>query len=404
MTGSRASVLRVLVLGHLVRGPVGGMAWHHLQYVLGLHRLGHDVWFLEDSQDYPACYDPARGVVDADPTYGLAFAGRALADVGLAGRWAYYDAHKDRWHGPAADRADELCATAEVLLDMSGKNPARPWFAAIPHRVLVDTDPLFTQLRHLEDPAEMARARGHSAFLTFGESIPKGRSRVPDDGLPWRATRQPIVLDAWAGTPSTTPSLSGDPPARLTTVMLWDSYRPREHAGEMYGMKSASMQAFLALPARVGGKVRIELAAGGPGLPADELRARGFALVDPLVVAREPADYRCYLAGSHAEFSVAKQGYVASRCGWFSERSAAYLACGRPVLVQDTGFSAWLPVGEGVLAFDDLDGALVAIEDLLARYPLHCRRARELAADFFDAGQVLARLLDDVFSGEVEPA
>src|SRR5690606_33255077 len=160
----------------------------------------------------PACYDPARGVVDADPTYGLAFAGRALADVGLAGRWAYYDAHEDSGHGPAADRADERCATAEGRLDMSGKNPARPWFDALRNRVLVDTDPLFTQLRHLEDPAEMARARGHSAFLTFGESIPKGRSRVPDDDLPWRATRQPIVLDAWAKA-SPTPSLSGGAPA-----------------------------------------------------------------------------------------------------------------------------------------------------------------------------------------------
>src|SRR5262245_2274353 len=114
---ARCSSVRVIVLGHIVRGPVAGMAWHHLQYVLGLARLGHDVCFFEDSQDYPACYDPAEDRTSTDPTYGLRFAGDALTQVGLADRWAYWDAHTTRWLGPAADRAPGICASADVLLD-----------------------------------------------------------------------------------------------------------------------------------------------------------------------------------------------------------------------------------------------------------------------------------------------
>jgi len=383
---SRAGALRVIVLGHIVCGPVGGMAWHHLQYVLGLAKLGHDAWFLEDSQDYPACYDPSRGVTDADPTYGLRFADRTFELVGLPGRFAYWDAHTTRWLGPAAGRAPELCRTADVLLHMSGKNPLRPWLAEIPHRVLVDTDPPFTQIRHLEDPESLARARTHTAFATFGENIATASSRVPDDGLPWRATRQPIVLDAW-------PLVSAPRSGALTTVMLWESYAPRVFGGVRYGMKSESFARFADLPQRAG--PIFELAIGSPSTPKQELRAKGWTLLDPLEVARTAADYRAFLQRSRGEFGVAKHGYVEARTGWFSERSAAYLASGRPVVVQDTGFSSWLDADGGVLPFDDLSSAFARIEDLNRRYDHHCASARELAREYFDSDKVLTRLLAD---------
>jgi len=163
--------LRIVVLGYVVRGPIGGMAWHHLQYVLGLVRLGHDAWFVEDSDDYPGCYDPARHVVDADPTYGLAFAARAFRRLGLTERWAYHDAHGGGWMGPAADRAPEVCRSADLVLNLSGVNPLRPWLAEVPRRALVDTDPVFTQLRHLHDAGARAGAALHTHFFSFGEGI-----------------------------------------------------------------------------------------------------------------------------------------------------------------------------------------------------------------------------------------
>src|SRR5437867_2674268 len=130
--------MRIIVLGYIVRGPLGGMTWHHLQYVMGLVRLGHDAYFVEDSSDFPACYDPARNVTDADPAYGLKFAARAFTEVGLGNRWAYYDAHTARWLGPCADRILEVCASADLLLDLSPMDPLRPWLLEIPARALVD--------------------------------------------------------------------------------------------------------------------------------------------------------------------------------------------------------------------------------------------------------------------------
>src|SRR5258707_4583058 len=133
--------MRIVVLGYIVRGPIGGLAWHHLQYVAGLARLGHDVLFLEDSEDYPACYDPSRHVIDTDPTYGLRFADDAFSKLGLEHRWAYYDAHTTRFLGPAANGASDFCASADLALNISGVNPLRDWTREIPVRVLIDTDP-----------------------------------------------------------------------------------------------------------------------------------------------------------------------------------------------------------------------------------------------------------------------
>jgi len=381
------SSIRVIVLGHIVRGPVGGMAWHHLQFVLGLARLGHDVHFFEDSQDYPACYDPSTGRVGTDPTYGLEFT-RALFDrVGLGDRWTYYDAHRAVWHGPGADRAVDVCRDADVLLHMSGKSPLRPWHSEIPIRALIDTDPAFTQIRHLTDPDALSRARAHNVFLSFGENIAKPSSRIPDDGLPWRTTRQPIVRDCWPVAPAPADG-------RLTTVMLWDSYPAREHAGVRYGMKSASFEKLFDLPATAA--LPLELAVGGPGVPKDRLREAGWTVVDPLEVTRTPSDYQRYLRESKGEFSVAKHGYVVSNSGWFSERSAAYLASGRPVIVEDTGHSDWLNVDAGVLSYRNAAEALDAIDEVHRRYATHARAAREIAEAWFDSDKVLARLLADL--------
>jgi hypothetical protein len=386
--------LRILVLGYIVRGPLGGLAWHHLQYVMGLARLGHDVWFLEDSDDYPSCYDPVRNVTDTDPTYGLAFTGAAFGRVGLADRWAYHDAHTERWLGPAAPRARELAATAEVLLNLSAVNPLRPWLLQVPQRALVDTDPVFTQIRHLTEPTAMRRAREHTAFLTFGENyglepvaLGQSTSGIPADGLPWQPTRQPVVLDAWPVTP-------GRPGGRFTTVMQWESYPAREHAGIRYGMKAESFAPYIDLPAGAGPV--FELALGSPGAPRDLLRARGWRLRDPRRPTRDPWIYQRYLRHSKAEFGIAKHGYVVSESGWFSERTAAYLASGRPAVVQETGFSRWLPTGVGVIPFRSPAEALAGVAEVDARYPQHCRAAREVAAAHFDSDRVLSDLITRV--------
>jgi hypothetical protein len=383
---SSADRLRIIVLDSIVRLPMGGMAWHYLQYAMGLAALGHDVYSFGDSNDYQwSCYDPLRYVTDTDPSYGLGFAARTFDRVGLGDRWAYYDAHTTTWLGPCGHRAEELCASADLLINVGNANPLRSWSLGIPIRVLVDTDPAFTQIRNLTDPALRARAFQHTAFFSFGENIAGGHSTVPDDGLPWQSTRQPVVLDAW-------PVTKGPVRARFSTVMQWDSYAVREYQGQRYGMKSTSFEKYWELPARAGQV--FELALGSVSAPLSQLRDSGWVVCDPTEPSRDPWSYQDYIRESKGEFTVAKHGYVISHSGWFSERSAAYLASGRPVITEETGFSEWLPTGTGIFSFRDSEEAVAAIEEVDGRYEFHCRTARDIATEFFDSKRVLTRLIE----------
>jgi len=392
---SAGSRLRVIVLGYIVRGPVGGLASYFLQYLTGLARLGHDVYFFEVGDDYPSCYDPSRNLTDRDPTHGLRFATNIFDRVGLNDRWAYHDARTSDWLGPCADRIAEVCSTADLLLNVGGVNRLRPWLMEIPVRAFIDQDPVFTQVKHLTDSTARDRALHHTAFLTIGENIGRQKSSIPDDGLPWQATRQPVVLDAWPLTP-------GPRNGKFTTVMQWESYPAREYGGVRYGVKSDSFGPYLDLPDRVG---RIfELSVGGPAVPYDLLRKKGWEPRNPLEVTQNPWTYQHYIQQSKAEFSVAKQAYVATHSGWFSDRSAAYLASGRPVLLQETGFSDWLPTGAGLMAFSSPEDVLTGLENIQTRYEFHCRAARGVAEEYFDSRKVLSRLIECAMNSAPAPA
>ena len=388
-TPNRNSQLRIVVLGYIVRGPIGGMAWHHLQYVLGLKLLGHDVLFLEDSDDYPSCYDPSTHQVGTDATYGLAFAQRAFENLGLSDQWTYYDAHSAAWFGPAASRAVQFSREADVLLNVSGVNPLRHWVREIPVRIYIDTDPVFTQVRHLTNDRSLYQAKQHNAFFTFAELVSRPDCNVPFDGFDWQATRQPVVLDAW---PQRVPPETGF----LTTVMQWDSYPAVEYGGQRFGMKSDSFRQYQELPERV--SAQLEIALGGNSAPRGELVNLGWRLRDAIAVTRDPWTYQDYLSQSRGEFGVAKQGYVVSKSGWFSERTACYLASGRPAIVEDTGFSRIFPCGLGLLPFHDMDSAIHAIDHLQSKYRDHCEAACQLAKEYFDSTIVLTSLLERAFS------
>ncbi len=383
--------LKILVLGYIVRGPVAGMAWHHLQYVMGLVLLGHDVYFMEDSGDEACCcYDPTRHLSSPDPSYGLAFAARAFAQVGLADRWAYHDAHTGTWNGPQAGRMPQLCREADLLLNLSCANPLRPWARKVPIRVLIDTDPCFTQIRNLTDPARRRLTGAHTMFFSFGENLGRAGCTVPDDGFAWQPTRQPVVLDAW-------PVMSPPAGARFTTIMQWQSYRRQEFGGRRYGLKSASFRPYRELPSDFPG--RLELALGRGRRVAGSLRRAGWVVSDPLKISLALDDYRDYIRQSYGEFSVAKHGYVKSRCGWFSERSACYLASGRPVVVQETGFTDWLSTGAGVLAFDSPETACEQLARVETDWAAQSRAARAVAEEYFDSSRILTELLTRSMEG-----
>lgn len=381
--------LRIVILGYIVRMPLGGLSWHYLQYVRGLAQLGHDVYYIEDScffedKEYAYSYDPTRNSHN-DPSYGLRYSTEVFNRFGLGDRWAYYDAGSCTWHGPCADQIISVVRETDLLVNVGGVNPVRDWLMDIPFRVLVDTDPVFTQIRQLANPINRNLALQHNAFFTFGENIAANRSSVPDSMVPWQGTRQPITLDSWVAIP-------GPIEGRFTTVGAWDSYEAVEYNGIRYGMKSDSITPYYELPEKA--REIFEIGLFDPACPPAFLRLRGWSVRDARELTRDPWIYQQYIQESKAEFSVAKEGYVVTRSGWFSERSAVYLASGRPVVLQDTGFSDWLETGAGVIRFNTPEEALEGVQEINNRYSFHCQAAREVAQEYFDSAKVLSSLIE----------
>ena len=390
MSAMKNSKLRIVFFGYIVRGPIGGLAWHHAQYVLGLKKLGHDVCFVEDSDDYPACYDPRSNEIGIDASYGLRFIEEFFNRLGLEENWAYYDAHHGEWFGKTKEASLNFFASADLLLNLSGVNPLRYWALQIPRKVFIDTDPAFVQIRHLKDENARKLAENHDSFFTFGENFEAKDCLIPDDGFDWIPTRQPVVLDVWKVLP-------GNPQANWTTVMQWDSYQTVEFGGRIFGMKSMSFDDYLNLPKERTSE-SFELAVGSESAPRKALQNFGWKLVNPLIPTRTPWNYQEFIQNSKAEWSIAKQGYVASRSGWFSERSTAYLASGRPVLTQETGFSKVIASGEGLLSFSSLGEAVDGIDRINSDYKFHCKKARELAQEYFSYADVLTRLIENIYA------
>jgi hypothetical protein len=373
--------LKIVCSGYLVRYPVGGLSWHHLQYLVGLKRLGHEVSFFEDYGWTDSCYDPARNDMTADPGYGISYLLSLLRPHGLEEHWCYL-AEDGTAYGMPRERLGQLCRECDVYLNLSNINWI-PELEQCRRRVLVDTDPVFTQIggHGLGGPF----SRYHTLF-TYGENVHRPGCEMPTAGVRWLPTRQPVVLDLW-------PVEASDQSAPFTTVMNWSAYGEREHEGRIYGQKDREFEPFFSLPRDTGAVMEIA-ASGLPGAVRRRLADGGWRLTDPFEVSRDPWTYQCYLRASRAEFGVAKHGYVSTRCGWFSDRSSAYLATGCPIVVQDTGFSDFLPCGEGLLAYRNSDEAAAAIQYLGDDYAKHCRSARAVVEEYFDARRVLSDLLE----------
>jgi hypothetical protein len=368
----------VIVSGMIAATPgQGGAAWAVLQYLLGLRRLGCEVFLIE-----PVGADAAGS---GAPRY----AREVMERFDLEGRWALLPAGGAEPIGMSRDRIREVARHADVLLSVSGMLADSDVLEAVPTRVYLDLDPAFTQLWHAVEGVDM-RLDAHTDFVSIADAIGTPGSPIPDCGRDWIPTLPPVVLDEW-------------PPAEhlerraLTTVGHWRSYGSVHHDGVQYGQKAHSLRPLIELPARV--PVPLELAlAVHPDEARDleALRANGWRLLDPAPLTDSPDGYRAFVQGSWAEFGIAKSGYVVSGSGWFSDRSACYLASGRPVIAQDTGFGRRLPVGAGLFAFSGVDDVVAAVEELESDYERHRTAARELAAEHLDSDRVLGSLLEAV--------
>ncbi len=367
--------LRILVSGMVCGDPwQAGASWAVAQYVLGLRRLGHDVWLVE----------PVEGDLDVE------YAGEVIHAFGLDGRVAFARPKS----GEVLLGVDRRTITArpfDVLLNIAGMLQDEQLVADVPVRVYLDLDPGFTQLWHAVDGIDM-RLDGHTHFVTVGQAIGADDCPIPTCTVDWIHTLPPVVLERWSRNGRDRRDATG----AYTTVGNWRSYGSIEHAGVRYGQRAHSMRAFLRLPLSVGAPIEVALAiTNGDAADRGSLEAHGWRLVDPLAAAGTPARYRAFLGRSRAEIDFAKSGYVNARCGWFSDRSACYLASGRPVVAQDTGARS-VPHGEGLLFFSTFDDAVAAIEEVEGDYERHARAAEALAEEHLDSDRVLARLLKDV--------
>jgi hypothetical protein len=378
--------MRIVVTGLVGQYAFGGVAWDYLQYVEGFRQLGHDVYYLEDTEMWP--YDPIQNTVSADASYNVNYLRGVMEKLGLADRWIYRSAPDASYHGQTEAAAKEICATADLYLNVSGCGWLRPEYLSIPCKVFLDSDPMFTQVALVSGKQDVIdRIGAHDKHFTFAENIGALDCRIPAAGFDWIPTRQPVVLDWW--------ELPTEPPRDVfTTVMNWVSYKSCEYNGETWGQKDVEFLKFVDLPGRTG--QQLEIAMGmGPGMkrPTEMLQQKGWQIIEPADRLPDPWTYREYLRRSKGEWSVAKEGYVKSRSGWFSCRSACYLALGRPCVLQDTGWSHVYPTGRGLFAYQTIDQALAGIAAVNAGYAAHSRAARQLAVQMFDARKVLADLI-----------
>lgn len=382
MTISSNEKLRIVVSGLIAQYPLGGVTWDYIQYVVGLAALGHDVYYVEDTGQWP--YNPQQSGVGKDCDFNVEYLRSVMDRFGMSGRWAYRFPWQSQWYGMSPKELDQIIETADLVLNVSGTLERPEFYARGARLVYIDSDPVFTQLKLARGQHDFRRALAlHDVVFTFGETL---SSEFAGDQT-WLPTRQPIILDAWRYDLAALPV--------FTTVMNWTSYKPIEFEGRTYGQKDIELRRFLDLPTRVS-PIQLEIAmASGKvsGPPLALLRHKGWNIVNPTEVCANMDDYRRYLQSSKAEWSVAKNGYVSGQAGWFSCRSACYLAAGRPVVVQNTGFASVIPVGEGVLTFDEPDEAAAGILEVEANYSKHTVAARDIAAEYFDARQVLDSLL-----------
>ena len=377
----------VVVAGALANKPGnGGEAWVRLSWVLGLRRLGYDVLFVEQLSP-AACVGSDGAPAPVAGSRNLAFFREIVDRFGLTSSASLiYDDGAELFGVPEGDLLARA-ATAVALFNLSGHLTYEPLLRRLSRKIYVDLDPGFTQYWHAS--GQPLGLDHHDEHLTVGGNVGTEACPIPTRGIRWQPVRPPVVLDEW------TPG-RGDA-HRFTTVGGWrGAYGPITWEGRTFGLKVHEFRKLVQLPHQAAGTFEIALDIH----PADatdraRLERHGWQIVDPRCVASDPDAYRDYVRGSGAEFSVAQGIYVETNSGWFSDRTAAYLAAGRPALVQDTGFSRTLPTGEGLLCFTSLEEAVAGAREIRRAYERHSRAARALAEAYFDSDAVLGGLLDD---------
>jgi hypothetical protein len=370
----------IVVAGSVAQRPgYGGHAWVFVQYLLGFRRLGYEVLFV-DWLSEEMCGGPVAGSANARYLTGV------MERLGLGDSFSLLDTRSgEAVAGVPRREVLERAADAAFLLNVMGYLEDEEILAAFQLRVFLDIDPGFSQMWRELGLADMFA--GHDRFATIGINLGRSGCTVPTCGIDWIPTRPPVVLDVWPFRPGG---------SRFTSVAtLRGAFAPVEYGGRRYGVRAHELRRFAELPRLSGVPFELALDIDQADSSDRELLLRnGWRLVDPLRAAGEPETYREYVGASRAEIMVAKEMYVATQSGWFSDRSACYLASGKPVLAQNTGLDTLEPTGEGLLTFTTVDEAVTGAREIERDYPRHARAARQIAEEYFESDKVLGRLLE----------
>ena len=375
-----------VVVGFAGKLPLAGMALANIHTMTGLVDLGYHVHYVERQNGPKNCYDPDTREMTDDPTPALSYLQSVLPRYGWTERDYSFIDLQGRCHGSGWGRLRDALTQADFVLDMGDAT----WFDELglcSRRGFIDVDPMFTQVQLLSDGGRKAETTSHfDTAFSHGVRIGKPDCSIPLAGRHWIPARTAIVTRFWQAD-----MRGADRP--ITTLMNWTSGREITHEDQTYGYKNREFERVMRLPSLTDWTCVVAM--GGGAAPRDRLREFGWQIVNPLEASRTIDAYHAFIAGSAADFGVAKHAYVASKSGWFSDRSTCYMASGRPVLHQDTGIGDWLPTGEGVLLFGTLAEAIERLRELRLDYQRHSRAARAIAEEYFEASTVLKNMLHD---------
>lgn len=390
MRRERPSKGKIIVFGILFWYPLAGVTYQFLHYLLGLRRLGYDAYYIEDSWRW--IYNPRIGDLSPDVTENIQRIAPILEAYGFKDRWAFRDYLGGECYGMTEAQILRLYQEADAFLNVTGDQEIRDEHLACRRRIYVESDPVASQIRVAQgDKTLIAHLSAHDTHFSFGENLGAPDCGVPVERFHWLPTRQPVVLDLWEAADCT----SG---LAYNTIATWNNKgKDITYQGETYYWRKArELEKFLDLPRQR--PLQFEIAAN---VSEDErenvrclLQKHGWSQVDSVELSQDMNRYRTYIQRSRGEFTVAKDQYTRLLCGWFSDRSACYLANGRPVITQETGFSKFLPTGKGLFAFKTMEDILAALDVIESDYAGNCRAAREIAAEYFAAEKVIGSLME----------
>lgn len=392
--------LRIIVGGYIGLYPTGGATWDYIQYPVGLKMLGHDVFYIEDTMQYPVFQKDGNAWDDASDC--VSYLKNIMETFGLRDRWAYRDIASGNCFGLSEQKVVEICSTADIFINVSCSTYLRDEYLQIPKRVLIDSDPMFTQIQYAlelkndpegKDWSTKMMIEKHNYLFTFGENIGSGNCQIPTFNLKWLSTRQPICLELWENNDE-------DSGNSFTSIMNWSGRKKLEYENNLWGQKDIEFEKFKKIPKFLP-DITFEVVVNKPlnnesYFNENELTELGWKIMEPQFTVASASDYKAFIMKSTAEFSIAKETYVKSNSGWFSCRSASYLAAGKPVVTEETGWSEYVPSGNGLIAFNNMESAIEAIMNVKSNLKSHIKAAVEIAHEYFDSNIVLSKLIQQL--------